>query len=143
MNPKSIEALVIDDHLGELSPEASELLQNYLATHPEDLLLANKVLNTIKIAQQALNTSSAPLPVAPPRRTIPTWVAKAAAVILLTALGAGAGFIAGRSQSPPPVVASAPQKWRTDSPWARYRITTDPTHGKLSLVRIDSTDTQP
>ena len=143
MNPKSIEALVIDDHLGELSPEASELLQNYLATHPEDMLLANKVLNTIQIAQQAVNNTSGPVPAAPPRRTIPIWVAKVAAVVLVTALGTGAGFIAGRSQSPSPVVASAPQKWRTDSPWARYRITTDPTHGKLSLVRIHSTGAQP
>ena len=35
MKPESLNALIIDRHFGELSPEAEELLEQHLATHVE------------------------------------------------------------------------------------------------------------
>ncbi len=162
MNAQSLQALVIDRHLGELSPEASELLALHLAQHPAAQKEADRILEALAVTGQAVVRHADLAPVGPLREApkptpapakagwlTPGLLAKAAAVLLLAAGCAGAGFYAGKAQSPTagapiggaPVVASttppasAP---RADRPWANYKLSQDPDGGGLRVVRTDT-----
>lgn len=53
MRPESLEALLLDHALGQLSPEVTELLANHLARTPEAAKQAEGLASTLQIARQA------------------------------------------------------------------------------------------
>ncbi len=157
MNPTSLQALIIDRHFGELSPEAAELLALHLTQNAEARAEAERVLQSLATTHRAVlqhpelvvgvpleKTTSLPPKVLP--RT--PWLARAAALIVFAMIAATAGFMAGRS-SPPPAVASqrSPTSPATNSsyrtsPWARYRLAFNPKDNGMQVVRVDTVTTQ-
>lgn len=150
MKPSSLHALVIDRHLGELTPEAAELLELHLAHNAEARAEAERILASLAVTHDAvlLHPELArvtPAPVekavvpAPRRSFVPSWLARAAVIALLAG---AAGFFAGRSESriaSGGVEASTPPP-RKASPWARYRMSFDPAGEGMQVVRVDTGD---
>jgi hypothetical protein len=69
---------------------------------------------------------------------------RAAALVLLTVTAVAIGFVTGRSGSSSasrsPVLAAVSQPSVTSpntGPWARYRVTYDPTGSGMQVVRVD------
>ena len=60
MKPEHLESLLLDRELGELSPAATALLEEYLARHPEATDPAKRLTATVDLARQALATPPAP-----------------------------------------------------------------------------------
>lgn len=132
MNPKSLEALIVDCSLGELPLEAIELLDAYLELHPEAKAEAKKIEETLAISRQAVSArpklfSEAALDEERDKeeKIVPlqtsAWMRAAAAIALLTLVGL-AGYLAGNRDSGDHESESLLSN-ATDSPWARYRIT--------------------
>lgn len=97
MKPESLEALLIDRALGELSPEAAELLAEWCHEHPATTTSATTVADTIALARQTApgiaRVSGAALPapawLSARRHWRPTEYLRLAAVLVL---GAGLGW---------------------------------------------------
>lgn len=141
MNPKSLEALVMDRCLGELSPEAEELLDAYLEVRPDSRKLAAGVAEAIAVAGMAVTDSPEFFAGQDPENDHPAkreetnvpaprwvWMNAAAAIALLFAAGIG-GYLAGSRSDSSRLSASFPEKDSTSlfsnpspGPWARYRI---------------------
>lgn len=159
MKSSSLHALVIDRHLGELSPEAVELLEAYLAGNAAAQAETERIVASLTATRDAvlrhpelvarLEAMPAAVTTAQPRhRTawIHSWMARAAAVLLPAALTGAAGFMAGRSEGPAPTLAvvapssssSSSAQPRKESPWARYRMTFDPAGEGLQVVRVET-----
>jgi len=148
MNPSSLHALIVDQHLGELSPEAAELLDLHLARDPAAREEAHRIKQTLGVTAEAVlrhtELGRVMRETGTPRRL--TWLplAKAASIALLATLAAGAGFVAGTQQdhqTPLPIstlVSPAEPSPRKDSPWARYRIANERSNGNLQIVRVDA-----
>ena len=153
MNPQSLHALIIDRHFGELSPEATELLELHLAQHPEARREAERVLESLSVTRDAV-LQHPELAQVPPvekiilqpvrRRNFTLWMARAAAVILFAGLTGGSGFLAGRSGVPSTaeartqVAAATPVTPRKNSPWARYRMAFDPGGNGMQIVHVET-----
>ena len=153
MNTESLHALTIDRHFGELSPEAGELLDHYLAQNPEARSESERILQSVSVAGEAMalhpelarvGPAAKPKPVSTLRQPIKTWLMRAAAVVLLTATAAAVGYVAGRSGTPQqpstPVLAAASQNTTSPEnpgPWARYRVSYDPAGTGMQVVRVD------
>ncbi len=148
MNLQSLHALIIDRHFGELSPEAAELLDFHLAQNAEARAEAERVLQTLGVTREAVlrhpelalvTAMEKPATSTASRWTAWSWMARAAALVLLAALASTFGFMAGRAgQSPATstaekVMSSAPRK---SSPWARYRMTLEP--NGMQVVRVET-----
>lgn len=155
MNPQSLHALVIDRHFGELSPEAAELLDHHLAQHPEARAEAERILESLTVTGDVVLQHPELARVSPVResKTAPSWrpalapwMMRAAALVLLVGLAATLGFLAGRSgdsrrPQPPMLAAAAPSALTSpakEGPWARYRMTFDPTGQGMQVVRVDA-----
>jgi anti-sigma factor RsiW len=153
MKPESLHALIIDRHLGELSPEAAELLEHHLAGHAAARTEAERILQSLNITRDAVlrhpelarvAASERQAAVAPQHARIMPWLARAAAVLLLAALTGAGGFLAGRSETQalakgsPSAAAEAQATPRKESPWARYRMTFDPSGDGMQVVRVDT-----
>lgn len=148
MKPESLHALIIDRHLGELSPEAVELLEHHLAANADARTEAERILESLNVTREAVlrHPELARVPVTAPvarpgsrRPSLVTWMARAAALLLAALAGAG-GFLAGRLNPAGPKTAvnempGAPPK---ESPWARYRMTFDPAGEGMQVVRVDT-----
>jgi anti-sigma factor RsiW len=145
MKPESLHALIIDRHFGELSPEAAELLEHHLAAHPAARAEAERILQSLEIAHNAVlrHPELARVPVemhvVPRVVNMPSkmpWLARAAALALLA--GAG-GFFAGRSNvSTTAAIAESAPEPRRESPWAKYRMSFDPAGEGMQVVRVDT-----
>lgn len=139
MNPKSLEALIIDRSFGELSPEAAELLETFLDTHPEAHAMVARIEAALATTESAVSKHPelfsarqlAGSQEAAPENVIPlpaaVWLRAVAAVALLALVGAS-GYLAGhRSHSPEPTLSGQRSPTllssATPSPWAQYRIT--------------------
>ncbi|HRJ11230.1 MAG TPA: hypothetical protein PLP58_21795, partial [Prosthecobacter sp.] len=92
MKTESLHALIIDHHLGELSPEATELLEHHLAANAQARAEAERILQSLDATREAVlrHTELAQVPAAVPhtplivKKAAPTpWMARAAAVALL------------------------------------------------------------
>jgi anti-sigma factor RsiW len=68
MKPDTLEKLLLDRALGELSPEAEELLAAWCAEHPADAVAADALAATVALAREA-TADHAPAPALPR----PTW----------------------------------------------------------------------
>jgi anti-sigma factor RsiW len=53
MRPESLEALLLDYALGQLSPEVAELMEGHLAQSPEAAKQAHGLASTLQLARQA------------------------------------------------------------------------------------------
>lgn len=156
MNPQSLHALVIDRHFGELSLEATELLELHLAQHPEARMEAERVLESLTVTRDTVLRHPELGQVSPPvekivsapirRHTITLWLARAAAVILFAGLTGGSGFLAGRSGVPSTAevktqaATATPVTPRKNSPWARYRMAFDPGGNGMQIVRVETSN---
>jgi anti-sigma factor RsiW len=158
MNPQSFHALVIDRQLGELSPEAGELLELHLAQNPAARSEAERILQSLAVTGDAMlhhpELSRVP-PVSKPsaisswRRSIAPWMMRAAALVLLTLTAALFGFMAGRARPSSEggvgtfAVVSQPSPATTKpGPWARYRVTYDPAGSGMQVVRVDVSNSE-
>lgn len=100
MNRKTLEALVIDRELGELSEEAAELLDAYLAEHPEEMAARDSLCSLLGDTRSALKKQPLPIPatqaVAPWKKfsgpQVPSWLAQAAIFLLCLCGGAALGW---------------------------------------------------
>lgn len=145
MTAKQLESLLIDQTLGELSEEASALLESYLIQFPERLEEATRVRRAIGLTEAAvlsrplfcgLDAEENPgvLPFVGRRTFFPAAVYRVAAALVLLGVAAGTGFFAGKgsretshldgsvAESPLPAVTS---------PWARYHFEES---GRLAVI---------
>ena len=153
MNPQSLHALIIDRHFGELAPEAVELLEHHLAQNPAAQVEAERIVQSLSVTGDAMTrhpelarVSSVPKVKAAAawRPAVAPWMMRAAALVLLTTSAAVIGYVAGRSGSSikqePVMLAAVQQPTITPAkagPWARYRMTFDPTGSGMQVVRVD------
>jgi len=143
MNAETLESLVVDRELGELSPEAVELLDAYLRIDPAARADAALVAEAVRLARTALH--SFPGLVAAPR-SVPLrtfrWrpgLARAAAAVLLLGAGLGVGRWTGRAgrAAPGGAPASARAAGRDPSvPWARYQVAFDARSGAYAVAPV-------
>jgi anti-sigma factor RsiW len=153
MNPQSFHALIIDRHLGELSPEAGELLDLHLAQNPAARSEAERILQSLAATGDAMHQHPE-LSQVPPvsksnamvscRRSIAPWMMRAAALMLLTLTAATLGFVTGRARPSSEggtgtfaAVSQSSAPTSKSSPWARYRVTYDPAGSGMQVVRVD------
>ena len=150
MKPESLHALLIDRELGELPAEAAELLDAWLAEHPESARAVPPIRRTLATASAAVRRfpdlarpESSVLAFPAPRfRLVP--MALAASILILLGGAGWLGFRAGQQSArqalaashrePPPAVPSKAVK--RDGPWARYALASNP-RGGLTVVRCD------
>ena len=149
MNADSLQALIIDEHCGELPPEVADLLAAHLARDPEARAEAERLRQALGLTRQAVQQHPElvrGLVMEPPARRWRTrwpesWLARAALLALLGSLTAAAGFLAGRmpvtlAKTVP--TADAPASPRQPGPWARYRMSFDPAGQGVQVVRVDT-----
>lgn len=152
MNPKSLEALVLDRSFGELSPEAEELLDAYVAVNPDARKEVSRIASSLKItgaaiqerpdlfSQRRLSDDARPASDEPKNSlAFPSLRSQglraAAAVALLIAVGAASYFAGQRGTQTRGAVLASDVTARTEpevlvssspaqvSPWAQYRLT--------------------
>ena len=148
MKAESLHALLIDRDLGELSSETAELLEAWLAEHPESAAAARSIRRTLETASAAVrrfpelarvesNVIAFPgsrWPLAP--------LALAASFLVMVGAAAWLGFRAGQEAAQQAAagtrsVAAAPaQAAKRAGPWARYALASSP-RGGLTIVRCD------
>jgi hypothetical protein len=154
MKPESLHALLIDRDLGELSADTVELLDAWLAEHPESAGIVPSLRRTLETAGAAVRRFpelARPEPPQPKRKifVFPVFrlmpLAWAAAVLILLAGSGWLGFRAGQ-QSAQHAQAAKPRALtptaavntvKREGPWARYALATAP-RGGLTVVRYDS-----
>ena len=107
---------------------ALNLTSRAMLQHPELARVATRAVHAVPRTQQ--------------RWTPPLWM-KAAAVVMLAALTAMAGFWVGRAQpvsgaGSSAIASTAPVSPRKDSPWAKYRMGPDPLGNGIRVVRVDT-----
>jgi len=148
MKPESLHALLIDRELGELSAEAVELLDAWLAEHPESSVAPGSIRRTLETTSAALrrfpelaraehksNVLAFP---APRLRLIP--LALAASILILLGGATWFGFQAGQQFAQKTAshqnASAVPRENLVNraGPWARYALASDP-RGGLTVVR--------
>lgn len=148
MEPESLQALLIDRELGELSPEAAELLDAWLASHPESAASIPPLRDALQTARAAVRQYpelAQPEPAIlalPARRFRLVPLALAASVALMLGGAAWLGFHAGQlsttqalaAASRAPAAVPAADSPVPGGPWARYALASDP-RGGLTVVR--------
>lgn len=143
MNPETLEALVIDRELGELSPEAADLLEAYLRLSPAARGPAEAMAGTVRATRDAVRLSPdlAPVPHLNPATSVfrSPWFARAAAAIVVLGAGVGIGRYTSDpgAGSPSPLTGAAPSARgpRGSGPWARYQVAYDARSGTYTLAR--------
>lgn len=139
MTTKQLEVLLIDQSLGELSDEASELLEAFLALSPDRRAEAEQVRHAVACTGAAVASQPLPLEAGEPipfpvRSARFSPLLRVAAAIALLGLAAGAGFFAGQGGSELRTraegIASSPES-SASSPWARYRVEEN---GRLAVI---------
>lgn len=130
MTTTQLQALLVDEAMGELSEDASALLAAWLEHSPGDRALADEVRRSVALTGAAVASrpldleTGAVAAISPPKVFLPRFL-RAAAVIALLGLALGAGFHAGKTggefRSRGGAVASS-RNGVAPSPWARYRV---------------------
>jgi hypothetical protein len=150
MKPESLHALLIDRELKELPPDTLELLEAWLAEHPESTAALAAVRQTLEttgaavrrfpeLARPELDTRAVPFR-SPP--LVP--LAWAASILLLLGGTAWVGFRVGQDSAPAvavhkdsePAAVPGVSPARPDDPWARYALASDQ-QGGLTVIRRD------
>lgn len=143
MKPEALDALVVDRELGELSPEAVDLLEAYLRLCPEARGPAETMAGAVRATREAVRGSPdlAPVsrlrPVAADFRS--PWLARAAAALLALGAGVVLGRYTGGTDasvpSPQPGAAQSAPDARGKGLWTRYEIACDVRSGAYTLAR--------
>ncbi len=140
MKPEALDALVVDRELGELSPEAADLLDAYLRLCPDARGPAEAMADAVRATRDAVRRfpDLAPVPQMNPATPVfrSPWFARAAAALLVLGTGVGIGRYTddpGAGTSSPQTVA-APDA-RAGGPWARYQVAYDTRSGTYTLAR--------
>ncbi len=143
MTSSQLEALLIDQALGELSEEASALVEAYLAAFPDRRAEASRVRDALLLTEQAvvarplLGRDDADTPVITlPASRAPFFapLLRAAAAVALLGLALAAGYFAGsggREDSPREKSVATSESPPASSPWARYRVEEN---GRLAVI---------
>jgi len=139
MTTKQLEALLIDQALGELSEETAALLEAWLDKSPEHRDLAGEIRRAVghtelAVASRPLEWETEEIFAFPtPRvRSHERWRIAAAVAILGVALGLG--YLAGKGRNDPRMdglTAAKSEKTPASSPWARYRVDDK---GRLAVI---------
>lgn len=151
MKLESLQALIIDQHAGELLPEVEELLEAHIATKPalqvevERIRLALKITSQTVIRHPELVRFAEREPAVEPLRKRPTYIPqflKVAAVLMFASVTATTGFYIGSKRSVQIASENTAEKpaapnTRKNSPWARYKMAIDPKVGGIQVVRVD------
>jgi len=141
MNAEHLEALVIDQSLGELPPDVSALLDAYLGSHPEHAREAQRIREAVSLTGQTMDRHPELVRETDQELATPDFMqrltllvsflqSRAAFVSLAVLVAALVGFWAGQGQSAPaspaaPELAaehSTNTERKADSPWARYDL---------------------
>lgn len=133
MNAKQLEALFIDQALGELSDEASALLETYLTQFPDRQTEADQIRKAVGLTEAAvasrplvLQSDHSPEVIAFPKPLARFRTSlRVAAAITALALAVGTGFFAGKGtpvKNPPAETIAETARPATPSPWARYQF---------------------
>jgi anti-sigma factor RsiW len=140
MKAESLNALLIDCELGELTPEAVELLEAWLAEHPQRTHDASNVEATIGIARATVRRfpelgRPEPKGVSFRQASAPAVpLALAACLVLLLGISTWAGFRMGRASELKASKPSTTESAKSGGPWARYALASGP-QGGLTVVR--------
>lgn len=150
MNPKHLEALVIDHHFGELTPEVSGLLEAYLSTHPAAAAEAADILAILSLTRQTLEVHpelakmkesdrliSSPHLLQTRTRKWPLMAATAALALLAATGGYFAGNRSTGTSGAVTAVTEVQNAVPTARPWTRYRMVIDPRGHGMQVVRVD------
>lgn len=147
MNQQSLRALLLDRELGELSPEASLLLETYLSEHPEWENESRDTVELLRLASETIRRfpergHAVSSPVSLRHGSSNRILALAAAIVLFAGFALFTAYRIGRGQSiaaespatstPPPRLAAFSA--RTSMPWARYEL--QPTHRGYTVVPL-------
>jgi hypothetical protein len=142
MKPETLNAWLMDRELGELSPEAAELLEAYLVAVPAARSEADAVARTVCTARETVRRfpelapvieSASAFRVGPIRFLFNPWMARAAALIAVASLCTWLGYRAGISETPankriiagtarPPHVAARVAETPFDGLWTQYQV---------------------
>lgn len=130
MNPESLKALLIDQQLGELSTETSELLDAYLAQEPGAAAEAVKMREVLSITDQTVNDRAdlfrAEGENRPPFKFPMLSAAfRGGAVGLVLLLVGVFGYFLGQNDLPESRQTSSLLASAENSPWAQYRLSDD------------------
>jgi hypothetical protein len=151
MKTESLHALWLDRELGELPPEAAELLDAWLAEHPESaagLPALQRTLATAAAAVQRFPELARPeskVIAFPARRILSIPLALAASILILLGGTAWLGFRVGEESArsvavenrAAPAIAPSVNSAKPSGPWARYALASNP-RGGLTVVRRDT-----
>jgi hypothetical protein len=151
MKTESLHALLLDRELGELPSETLELLDAWLAEHPESTAAVPSIRRTLETASAAVRRFpelSRPEPgviTFPGSRFRLIPLAWAASILILLGGSAWLGFRAGQDSAQKamagnhrePEIALPAHAIQKGGPWARYAFASDP-RGGLTVVRRDS-----
>ena len=109
MNAETLEALLIDRALGQLSPEVEVLLAEHLAANPATARAATELSETVALAATALKQPALRLELPPPAVAMfpPRRGRRVLALAASFAAGAGVALFALRGIAPQPVAPLA------------------------------------
>ena len=150
MDDQTLERLMIDDALGALSPDASELLAAHIASSPHAAERLNRWRQTTELARRASESQEPTVaPSLPPLslRAHPRWTRIGLAIAAAWLLGIGVGLLVphGPSSNPgpspaviakltPPSSSNAPAAGVTDF-WSSQRLISMATAGDRNRPR--------
>ena len=147
MKPETLRALLADKELGELTAEASELLDAYLIAVPAARADADTVARTIRTARETVRrfpelVAKPTSPVGSPVEVVRHWLAPslayAAALIAVAGIAAWLGFLAGASSHKAnrmlTVTSNVPGA-SFQGLWAQYRVVYHSGRASVALAR--------
>jgi ferric-dicitrate binding protein FerR (iron transport regulator) len=139
MTEKQLEALLIDQALGETSGETDALLEAWLEKSPEHRDLAGRIRGAVGLTEGAvvsrpLDLEAAEILAFPSSGARPHEGFRIAAAIAVLGVAVGLGYLAGKGSdgsSKAGMTAAKPEVNTAPSPWARYRVDDN---GRLAVI---------
>jgi len=154
MKPETLDALLIDRELGELPSDVIELLDSYLQLAPPARRQAEVMARTVGTARETLRRFpelargtevQSPPNVTPPAQWLAPWLARAAVIVAVAAVGGWLGYRAGINSSSvesarpnetsgAQTVASRQGGADRKDLWARYNVAFDRHRGTFTIA---------
>jgi hypothetical protein len=147
MKLETLRSLLIDKELGELAPEAVELLDAYLAAVPEARSQADTVTHTIHTTRETVrrfpelvatpSITNTPSHIEVIRHWFAPSLAYAAALIAVAGIAAWLGFHAGvsRQNVDTKVTVTRAPDHRYEGLWAQYQVAYDSRRGAFVVAQ--------